>query len=65
MRIAKITVGKGLTIYLGEFSTVKPNIELEAEIHDGDDYDEVRRHLMDIIDAHLEEELNKHMDEGD
>ena len=62
-RIRKITVGKGLTINLGDFSGVRPHMELEAELEDGETYEEGRQHLMRLIDAHLSEEIDKHSSE--
>ncbi len=58
--IRKITVGKGLTINLGDYSGVKPHIELEADINEGETYEEARQHLMRLIDEHLSEEIDKH-----
>ncbi len=59
-RIRKITVGKGLTINLGDFSGVRPHIELEAELEDGESYEDARAFLMERIDGHLSEEIDKH-----
>lgn len=60
MKLKRIVAGKGLTINLGDFSGVKPHLELEAELEEGDDYDNCRHLLMEMIDAHLAEEIDKH-----
>ena len=63
MKLTKITVGKGLTINLGDFSGVKPHLELEAQLEEDDNYDECRHRLMELVDAHLAEELEKHSED--
>ncbi len=60
MKLTKITVGKGLTINLGDYSGVKPSLELEAQLEEGDDYQECKQKLVKMVDDHLTEELEKH-----
>lgn len=62
MRLRKITVGKALTVSLGDYNSVKPHIEYEAELDEGDDPEEVRRTLNEMVDQHLDEELVQHID---
>lgn len=63
MKLTKINLGKGLTANLGDWNIVKPHLTLEAELEEGDDYQTCRRRLMDMVDAHLAEELEKHSED--
>ncbi len=65
MKLRRVILGKGLTVNLGDWNNVKPNITLEAEIEDGESYEEVRQHLITLVDQHLTEEIEKHDDSED
>ena len=65
MRISKITVGKALTINLGDWNSLKPHVEYEATLNEGDDPEEVRRELCRLVDKHLDEILQQHTDGED
>ena len=64
MRIKRITVGKGLTINLGDWNSLKPSVSFEAELDDGDDPEMVREHLKQMVDEHLDAEIKQHTDEN-
>ena len=65
MKLRRVILGKGLTVNLGDWNNVKPNITLEAEMEDGESYEEVRQHLINLVDQHLTEEIEKHDDSED
>ena len=47
MKLTRIVVGTGMTIPTGSFENVKPYIELEAQLEDGDDPEKVYKSLRE------------------
>jgi len=63
-RNSRVGVGVGVTIGLGEFQYIKPQLYMEIDVHPGEDSDKVREELADyLIDKllPLEEKLEKHV----
>lgn len=66
MKVTTIKVAYALTYNLGDYSNVRPSIELTAEIEPGDDEIEVRESLMDSARAHVEQEVDRALEaQGD
>ncbi len=65
MKLRKITVGKKVTINLGDFNNVQPVHVIEAELDEDDDYEEVRKYLKSLVNEHLAEEIADHTDEAE
>ena len=56
MKITKITLGKSLKLSVN-YQSVQVNVGLEAEIEEGDNVEQVRNKLAELIDRILKEEI--------
>lgn len=66
MKVTTTKIAYSLTYSLGNYSNVRPSIELTAEIEPGDDEIEVRESLMDSARAHVEQEVDRALEaQGD
>ncbi len=58
MKIKTITVGRGLTINLGDYESARLDVSIGIDLDDGDDPDEVYQMASDFIDQKLEQDMD-------
>lgn len=56
MKVTKVKVNKGVTVNLGNFNSFRYDLELSAEVGEGEDHLQVALDLGKEIDALIEEE---------
>jgi len=57
MKILTVTVGKRMTVNLGDYNSVQVHCELTAELEEGETTEEVGAYLAEKVDAQLIKDL--------
>lgn len=56
MRVTKITYRRGLTLNIGEFESVRVDVEATAEVDDEETFADAYAALKDSVDGEVREE---------
>jgi len=56
MKITKVTYHRGITLNVGDFESVRVDIEATAEVEDGESFDDCYNSLKDQVDDAVREE---------
>ena len=62
MIVKTITIGKRVTVNLGNYNSIQVHHELTADLEEGDDYDEAVAGLNVLVDEYIDKELDKQGD---
>ena len=59
MIVKTVTIGKRITVNLGDYNSIQIHHELTADLEEGDDYDEAVTGLNALVDEYVDAELEK------